>query len=212
MLKTLVAISFLSIWCPLFVGILVYKKLDADFKLFFYFQIFSFLTDCLNYYLFTQLKNNIWVMNVFNLIEFFILFFIAIRLSRSKHPKRILLPSLVIFSTLWVYLILIKNSLFESNDLLNGIQSLSMICISCYALIKISEQVHVSILSNESFWLLSGIIIYFAGTFVVYSILNEIIHASDSRMDEAWCVLDVLNICSNLLYAKAYLCHSRKTI
>ncbi len=128
-------------------------------------------------------------------------------LSFRKKGIRLVVVLLCAFFTI-VWLIQVPH-LYESHTVVGSTQILSrivLVALSLVAFQSIGEVATNRLIEVPLFWVSLGVLLYSAGTLIVFGLGNEILKMGMSYFAAAWSLNWLLSIAANLFFAKAFLC------
>lgn len=150
------------------------------------------------------------LFSLFTIVEFccFSLFFYFIFLS---HPRlrKVILGFIALFSVFCVLNLLLG---FSRNDNLDTIPvTFQAIFIMCLCVIYFFEQIRnpnsLFIYSTSEFWIVTGILVYLAGTFFIFIYSANL---TPLEFDTYWPINYFFNALKNILFGIAIYIHGRK--
>lgn len=157
-------------------------------------------------YLNLQGKNNLFIFHIYTPVEFFVFTYILKSSIKSSLVKKIVNISMICFTLFCIYDMFEFETIYKFNSLPRGFEGILAIGFSLYFFYEIFvAEENIDLLKSSYFWLFSGWLIYFSGTFFLYiygnhvgtNITYPIIHS-------------ILNIFLNLVYIYALWLGSRK--
>lgn len=202
--------STASILLPLICGVLKYKHLNKVLKLLFYFFCFSTLVELACLYFYLRKENNLWIINIFELVEFYIYSYVCCYFINSKASFWIGVGLQICFSIAWIISMFYENELHINNDLINAIEAVVLMILAGFALLKITNDAPVNIFVAANFLMISSILLYFAGNLLIFSLSEYILGSNSKILGHAWKVHSFWNIITNILFSIGFLCTSKK--
>ena len=162
-----------------------------------------------------QTKNNVIVFtaNLFLLAEFFLIYSFFLNTLKTKAIKILLHAIQVIYSLAVAFIWLISSSIFKFSGELLIIQSF---CILIPVLIYFYELFKWPTVNNlltlPSFWISTGIVVYFACTLPLFLMKDFVFNKSGYLKEvDLYLINFVAYGIMFLLFIKAYLCPKRDT-
>lgn len=151
--------------------------------------------------------NNLFLFHLYTILEFTLITFIFFK----RTTKNYLIPFLIFagaFLLLCIVNIIFWEGLDEFNTIPRAVEGISVIiyCFVFFFWIFNAEE-NFDLLKYDHFWLFSGWLIYFSGTFFLYLFSN---HQSVYFLYPI--IHSVLNIFLNLIYTYVLWLGSRKSI
>lgn len=188
-------ISFYSIWIPFLSGIVTFRKLENSIRIFFSMVSLGVIFEIIG----RQLsRNNLFVMNLWDSIEFTL---ILIVFSKWRYFEKYKLHFTVIIIVNLLVRILLYYFGYEDADIMKSYASilseLIIILLGMYALYKLSKATETLLYLESKFYLLTGILVYYAGTSFL-SLISLIIPPEEIL--PFWYIHGGANIIANILF------------
>jgi hypothetical protein len=202
-------ISALSILVPLIVSFLRFTALNRDLKILTCFFVFATVIETSNFIEFTHQMNNLWLLNIFALIEGAVFFYLCAKWFDSLKAFRAVMLLFGLYFIYWIYTTFITGNFFDFNDKEKTLKGILLIVISGYLLIRISAEDSLLMTKDYRFWILSAILIYFSVSEVVFATAHFVLE-NQPAIQKAWAIHSVINIISNLLFAIGFACSYQK--
>ncbi len=193
--------SIFSSLIPSIVGLIRFKYRSIELKLLCILSVLSFGLDYTS-----QLNPSIanLSINLFSLIEFFILIYIF---KNSIHLLSI--SKVVLAAVILAYLGLFSAEIFLNSKVELNSYSLTytsllfiVVCVRYFYLLM-RDLPTDQIQRLPMFWISTGILTYFAGTLFLFAMRNYLITALHDNLNMYWTFHNFLNIVKNLLFAVA---------
>jgi hypothetical protein len=197
----------LSALIPIVVGLYSYSQLSRLAKVIFYFTVFAGLMDGFSSILSIYHIHNLVQLHFYTIAEFLILstFFINV-FTRPGLIKAVKVINIV-FSLLW----LVNFVFFRGVDQFNTLtRSLEAILIIVYAVLYFEQEsrvIHaVRWEKTPANWMVTGILLYFAGSFFLFLFSNIItVHVSKPVLVFIWNLHGVFVVAMYLLFTIGFL-------
>lgn len=194
---------------PAILGVWRYKRLDRPMKLFAVFSIVGVINVGLEFVIGRLGINNYFLSDLYFLLTvLFLGFFYHLSIS-TAGARRVLKVSSVLFVLIWM----IEKLFFAdpkkmSSDLamITAIFLVAMSIVTFSALLKTSTS---TLPQQPLFWVLTGTIVYYSGSFAVMGLSNELLKLGMDYFQIAWHVNWILIVASMLMYTKGFLCKSQ---
>jgi len=180
----------------LIIGLIRFKSLSKELKLFLFFIIFIILTDLTLFFLAAKRINNLWLIHFYTLFEFIILSFLFSYWQKTKYVIYGLRFSIFIFALIWIVAKIVLENFSRFDNFTASFSSIILMCFAIITLINLIKEPTFNILREPKFWVSSGILIYFGGNFFSFAL---------STVITVWSLHDVINIIANLFYAGGFL-------
>ena len=203
-------ISSLSIFFPLVIAVLNFRILNNELKVFAIFLCFAGAVEIITYVMSLYRMNNLWMMNIYALLEGVVFIWLIGKWLGSKKMNVITNGLLVIYIAYWCYTTFLPGDLMAFNSDELSIKAIILIILSGYLLVRLGLKEEVKLTGDFIFWISAGILIYFLISLVVFSSANIILDDSHRAMYFTWTIHSIINILVNLLFFYAFICY-RKT-
>lgn len=145
-------------------------------------------------------KGRIYFYTIFTLIEYLIFssfFYMIIPNRKMKQLITVLSSLFVVFTVLYI----IKNPKIKIDSYCIGIETILIIVYSFYYMYQeLKETKESFIYNNYSFWIISGILIYLAGSFFIYIYANQL---KSGLLSDFWALTNLFYIIKNVFFAIA---------
>ena len=209
-IELLVYIAIGSSFIPAALGILNFQKQQKALKILSAFVVLCAVTEIVNLIIVVKFEiSNLPLHHFYTVVEFSVALIISsIILYPSKNAR--IIYCMIIVSVLSI--LLVDLAFFESLDMLNSIprviEGLTMIAISVLFFYKVFVATElVDILKYPYFWLFTGWLVYFSGTFFLF------VYSYKTGMTITYpAIHSVLYIILNLVYTYVLWLGSRKSI
>lgn len=200
--RLLADLSAYSIFIPLAIGMFKLKKLIPLQRLLMGLLFISFLFEFAAFWVSEQLDlTNLPLLHVFTVIQF--TFLILIFRQSFDIADRWYWLLLAAFLGFAIIDILYISDLQSFNPLARLVESLILITCSFFYLYKTLEELKIRRLEKEPmFWISAGLLIYFAGGFLIFISSNYIMPIK-LTLFLFWGLHAILNIILNLFYSIA---------
>jgi len=156
-------------------------------------------------------KSNYLLYNLFMLVEFSsYAFFYLLSIHKGKM-KRLMQASLLIFPIIWTIL-MARGGLKEWNGTLITVGSFFSVlfALNYYHYIITAPQL-LSLRTLPEFWIATGMLIFYLGSFAFFGMLNFILKYQEVAA-KLLDVFEVLNIIMYALFSYAFLCRTSNTM
>jgi hypothetical protein len=203
-------LSTFSILFPFAAALLHFRLLNAELKLLGWLFIVSALIE--TYCLVTSQYriNNVWLLNIYNVLEGFVFFYICARWFQSGRLFRFIMGAFIVYVMYWTYSTFITGSLFEFNEKEKTLKGILLILISGYLLLHISKEETLVLTQDYRFWFTAAMLVYFSVGVALFSTANFVLEDNVKAMYYSWNVHSVINIICNLLYAYGFTWYYRR--
>jgi hypothetical protein len=144
---------------------------------------------------------------IFTIIEYLIFTSFFWLFISSSIMKKIIVTLSVLF-ILFVFGYLEYSGYLRIDSLSIGIETILIIIYSFYYMYQEMKETNNSLVYNKyQFWVISGILIYLAGSFFIYIYANQV---KASVMSEFWFLTNVFYIIKNLFFGVAIMLYLRQ--
>jgi hypothetical protein len=205
-------LSAISILIPLVTGIVNFKKFSRTLKAFFLFFIFSFFIEIITGYLNKHGKNNLWLINIYLVIEFSVFSYFTALFSKAAWLINLNYALVALFLLLWIFSTVFFYGLLRLNNLCFTLASLILFIMSAFTLFRISTETDANLFVDPIFWIVSSIFIYFSANLFIFCLSDLILDEKSLIMHKAWIIHSFWNIVANILFSIGFLCRYRKEI
>lgn len=194
---------------PAVVGIMRYKELDRAMKLFTVFCALGVLNLALELVLALLGIRNYFLSDLYLLVEVPFIALIYHRSIGKSSTTRICQVLTLVFILSWM----IEKTFFadpqQMNSALAMITAIFLVAMSVVTLNAHARSTSSKLSEAPIFWVLTGTILYYSGSFAVMGLGNELLKADLTYFIIAWHVNWILFIVSMLLYGRGLLCKSQ---
>lgn len=184
---TFAFIASSSLIIPVICGLFLYRNLNKVLRGALLYLMVALLFQVVSSLLVTYNVNNLPVLHLYTVVRFGFLSWIFIQLLDSSFLKRVIFANvffLLFFSigNSWLF-----QSLFEFNTNTLTIEGILLIIYSVLYLFQILRQLKIrEVEKHFSFWLVSGILYYFAGNFFLFNLSNFLLEIEPFKFSEYW--------------------------
>jgi hypothetical protein len=195
----------LCIGFTVIIGIIRYRRIDKSYYPFFYLAAISLLVEITGFIL---VKNKIYppmfaMANVFDYLEFFFCTWLFHLWGLFNFKKNIFLPVILISFISWLVFTFYIGSITGHNFYFPVIYSMTLLFFSLTAFNKFVIPDRKSMFKNPKFWILMGVIIFFAFYLLTLSssltIFGKNVSSSFRRSLQG--IVSYSNLIVNLMYA-----------
>lgn len=202
-------ISAVSILMPFIISISQFSRLNTELKFLAYFFSFATAIEIIAFTMSIYRLNNLWLMNIYTLIEGVVFFWLLGKWFESKTMFVVIITLLALYVGYWCYTTFLQEGILIFNSKEMTVKAIFLIFLSGYLLIKLSMKDEINLLNNYIFWISAGILIYFLVSLVVFSSADFMITDKFSAMHYTWTIHSIINILANLLFFYAFLCYRK---
>ena len=195
------AVSSYSASLPLGLGIFKWKFLSFELKILSAYLFFSLLTDIITLHLAVNSINNHHLLYVFTVLEYSLFSIIYYRIFNSRQLKTVIVVIAILFFAVVLLTLYIEGA--------SSYPSIPRTCESViftifailyfYKILRTGSGSRVE--RNAIFWYNGGILVYFAGSLLFFSLSSFILeHASLDMQQKLFTTPAFLNIVQKLLF------------
>ena len=198
-----------SIVLPALLGVARFRYLNRSMKAFAIFSIAGVVNVGFEYVLSRAGVRNYWLIDIYFLITVPFIALVYYLSIKTPSVRTLLKVSSILFVLIWV----IQKSVFSDPTQLNSglamITAIFLVLISIVTLNVFLKTSSSPLASEPLFWVLTGTIIYYSGSFAVMGLGNELLKLGMEYFELGWHVNWILVTCSMILYSLGFLCKSR---
>jgi hypothetical protein len=186
-----------------------YHGLTYALKIIAWFFLVSTILEGILYITSERRLNNLWLINIFSVVEAFTFCFVIGKWFNSKKMFLVAVLLFVLFFIYWIYSVLMNGDIFNFNGAEKSVKAFVLIFLSGCLLVRLSSSEETPILKNYRFWIAGAIMIYFSITLVVYCTEEFLIDGKVASY-YTWIIHSITNIVSNFLIAFGFVWYYRK--
>lgn len=217
-MNLLATISFYTILLPSGMVLFRFKNIDFETRLVSILVLVTLFIDLFSLYYISDYfksdtpKNNMFLFHIFTLIEGVSLLIYFSFFFKQKILKVILYALSVVYSTISIINVFCWEPLDFYPSIPRTIECLMIMILSIIFFINLFLRSSViNLLSYSHFWLVSGLLLYFAGTFFM-NIVGQIVLDDKKLGFDVYDIHSLLNIFLNIIYTIALWMSSRRLI
>jgi hypothetical protein len=190
----IIIISSLAVLMPFSLALRQFNVLSEPLRIIFYYILIALMFEILGWITVLLHQQNHWVTNIFNILEFIFISFYFLKIFKIKKIYKVLnfLILLVAISIILLTLIDYRN--------INHYNSIAFV-ISCFALMMLVLY-HFYILlyslevprltTNPYFWISSGVLLYFSGSFFINLFSEFILFNEVHSINQLWHIQHII--------------------
>lgn len=172
---------------PLISGIVHFKKLDFPLKLLFYYVIFDIVIITITGILRERNMNNLLFINLFIVVEFYLISSVFSLIIENKVVKRIIKTSYLLFASLILFTFVYYQLLNEyANHLILFESFFFIVFTSTYLFSQIKQE--KDILNDPYAWFSIAVLMYFITTFLVYASFHKLAKLDKTVFMQVWLI------------------------
>ena len=195
--------SSASIILPILASILRFRDLTKGLRILAFYALVSFITDFSSLLVLEVFKSdNFIILHYFTFVEYGLLTLYYRSLSRNKNIRIFLVLSVAFFLLLDIIFSIIFKSIKAFDAYSTGIECILMIFISlCYFYSIFKELRIVRLERDPSFWINSGVLLYFAGTLFLFLCADILLNSNKETYVKYWGINLIINIIFSVFLA-----------
>ena len=197
-------VSLISVSLPLFVVIWKRKLFKGALAVFAIYVITVAITELLTGALGQFEINNHPVLHIFVIVEFAILSIAYYWAIHNLLAQRIVVFGIICFTCFSLYYTISVSSIYKFNSIPRTVESIYFIGLTFYFFLWIVQNSSAkSITMEPMFWINSGVLIYFAGSVILYLLTDVVSQMNQEVQSRMYSVIHSLsNIAFNLALAR----------
>ena len=193
------------------IGLSSYKYLNNSTKYIFYFVLLAVITESIGYYslyISSERKVNTLIFYLYRPFEFLFIsmfFYINFKDRKFKNIIKFLIPLVVVFYL--IFGIPSKLDLIANYKL----YLFSFFCFCLFSIIYFKQilDVELELILNSGFWITTGILAFYSGSFFLSGFINFLAKNNLSLAKKVFSINHVLNIFFYSLIAYGFICQRR---
>lgn len=176
---------------PIVIGTIKYRKLDFPLKIIYYYVLFDAIINIILYILDKNNITNLFFINLFSIIEFFVLVLVYSRILINKNILWLVKASYFIFLFVVLYTFVFYQQLNEFANHLKIFESTFLIIFaSSYLYSKISNEGDIA--KDAYSWFSIAVLMYFITTILVYGSFQVIAKLEKTVFMKIWTIKNSL--------------------
>lgn len=183
----------------LLAGAIYYKRLQPQWlRLFFYFIVFTFITDAgASMYSAYFKKSNHFLVNICYVVTFLFYFFLFYRNAETKKIKKAVYTSAIIYILFALCDVVFINGFYFLNTYSFCVGSILIIfCCMLYFMWLFSSDKLINYFKIPMFWIATGLLFYYTGNLVQMSLFFYILN---NNLDPGAMVYRFISVTFNIL-------------
>lgn len=189
---------------------LYFDRMGKNLKFLSAYLVLAMVVDTLQFILAMRHIDNRWTSQWFLPVQFILLVLVY---NYSKDHDRTLfrlVGPLGLFALCYAFTLVHFYPIPRWFAYVKPTTALIIVILSCKSLIELIKHSSEPIGKEPMFWVSSANLLYFAGTAILYGLSKEIFSSSLEVMRIAWSTQSVVNVASNILYIRGFLCFRSK--
>lgn len=201
---------FISIG-PFLLGMLLYKKLDENFKWIFYYSCFAFATEMSGKIAKLLFQNNRPVYTTFILVELYFICYIFYKMIPFRWAKNSIKLFLILFPFYWFYCAFFVELNNKPNFYARIVECFIIVPFGAAGMLYYSSKTNNPVHKIPEFVFSSAVLFFYSTAIVIYSI--NLILTPDEILEygkRIWSVHSLVNIVFNIFVMLALWYNSRR--
>ncbi len=199
-------IASYTLLIPIGIGAFRYQKLNPVQKLGYQYLFVALIFQIISTVLNQMNQNNLPLIHIYSVVRFAFLSLIFKRLIKDSFISRVVFANIFFFLGFSLVNALVFQDIFSFNSNSLIVESILLIIYSVVYLFQILREMQIQFVERfYGFWLVSGILYYFAGNFFLFSLSNLLLESSFYSFSEYWHIHSVNLILFYLSFSVAFL-------
>ena len=201
---TLATVSAFSVFLPLAVGLFRLRQLGLHLKILLVFLGISAIVESVTVAMASSGTSNVFLIPLFALIELTFVTIVYSKVYQNRIWKRILIFVPIAFTIFLVLNVFFAEGAKNLSSYIRSVEGLLVIGITLVWFYQALNNVSINAIHREPmFWISSGFLIYFAGTFFLFITSTYLLEHTEGILAVAFLINSISNICKNILFTFA---------
>lgn len=184
---TFAFVASFTVIIPVILGAIKFGRLNQCMRWAYFYLIVALVFQVTGSTMYTYGQNNLPLFHLYSVVRFGFLSYIFFHLLSDRFIKRVILANILFFLLFSCFNVFFIQSMFEFNTNTLTIEGILLIIYSVFFLLQILSQMKVKFVERyHGFWLVSGILYYFAGNFFLFNLSNILIEDDAYRFSDYW--------------------------
>lgn len=188
----------------LMIGWYTYRNLPNSFKIIVYYISFSAIAALVSKLFSGLFGNNYIFFHFYTPLELIIMIITIMLIIESKIFKSVAIFILIPYLIFWVISKFTFESLNQIDNVTSAVTNTIILIFAVYGILKISLSSFGSILYDPRLISLFGILLYFGGSLVVFTLSNLIFLKGNNDAILLWKIHNIVNISMNITFAYSF--------
>lgn len=196
----LIYISTFSVAIPFIAGVIKFKSLNKQLRLFSLFLLITLIKESVCAYFFMNSANNMPIYVSMQVLVYLIYLYLYYHEFYNQNTRKLIKFLSTIIILIYFIDLLFINKLYKINIFTTTFGGIFLTLLSLlyfYNLIKNLE--HQNLLKVPMFWLSSSVLFYNVGTIILFSLYDVYYKLPHEININLWTINSVLNILQNIL-------------
>ncbi len=198
------AASFLL---PAAAGIWRWKSLEKPRRIFAGFCLYAVVHVAAEFILGRFGIRNHFLINFYWLVEFAVIGHLYARWTANRRTALLFLWSVPLYTLFWIIHTMLLSDLSQFTDLSATVAHLALASFSLIVLQQQFQRTDGLITDAAMFWIGAGVLLYQAGTIIVFSMSNTALQMGITYFDIVWHINWGCTIVANLFFARSFRCN-----
>ena len=195
-------ISAVAILLPIMVSFFHYKHIVKELKTVSIFLCFVAVFEIICIILANYSINNLPFLHLYTIFEFSFLGLVFYQVFAHPSFKKAIIVTIIAFAAFAIINAFFIQTIYEFNTIAHAVESFLLILLALLFFFKVFHESAVMHLGKyPMFWINSGILIYFSGSFFLFIFSNYILMQSHDMLHAYRGIHSLLNILLNLFFA-----------
>jgi hypothetical protein len=203
-------ISGITILIPTILGLLRYRWLAEEVKLFLFLQVVNSLTVIAQFVLAYYYINNLWSSHLYTLCEVILILLSYRNWQNGEKARSVLFVTAIVYAVFWLLLKLTIENLKAPSTYASPVSRAILMIASFQMLYALARDSEESILSDGRFWLVAATMIFAAGGVMFYALQGIIFTLQKEMILKVFNAYWTLIILVHLTYAWGFICSSTR--
>lgn len=193
---------------PAVAGLYRWKNLTVHLKLLTIFFGYTVIHVVLQETLRRMSINNIFLVDIHQIVELEFFLFLFWVWSKNKYLRIGIQSAGVIYAVFWS----VNKWYFQKpapfNEIIATVANIFLIIFSISILYELGKRTTIQVTNYAIFWIGTGIVLYCAGTVIIFSFSNTILQLGMTYFVFFWHINWSLTIIVNLLFSRSFFCRT----
>lgn len=186
-LATISEIAQLSLALPILVMLFRFKRFTKLFWTLAVLLLVALIISYSAYILYQNRTNNMYLLHIYTVLEYALWSIFYYQLFEKKVAKKIIVSMLLLFVIFSITNTIYWQSLEMFNSYSRSVESAFLLCFAIAWFYKVFvDSKIIKLESHPVFWINSGVLVYFSGSFLLFITNNFLVHISRQQFFEAW--------------------------
>ncbi len=151
--------------------------------------------------------NNHFVIHLFAPVQFSMFVYILSRWQPQALIQKLFIGTIFLFIIFWSWGFFMVEDLRSFSTTTRPVTAVLLVLASAVTLVQTVRASHLPLSRTPAFWISSGILIYFAGMSVLFSMSNMLLTVSIETLRLLWApIQSSLHLTINIFFAIGFLC------